>query len=415
MGMRVRRHQSSKASLLLAEDRPGVTAEEELTILLSSTQERRDRQRHRIEELADRVDFDSLSTLLGRQNVIFVAYARLAEIAPNSIPTPLREKLDRAAPLTARRGRVAETLALKLQADLEQAGIPAIPLKGPLLSRKLYGDPGMRVMVDLDFLVQADQLDLAVRTIEALGYSIQPDLDQRDGVPLFHQALTHDEDRLLPVELHWRVHWYETNFSHEMLAQSTETSDGRRARPEDELASLLLVYARDSFLGLRLAGDIATWWDQYGREMETPLLDGTAARHPEIREALTATSWLLEGLVGIPAGALISKPEAPSWRMRTAVQLANWNVIGEPDQVTANATFVDWLLAAPDGWRDFVGRALLPPRARLVRMYGLPPQARWRRYWWRGVHGPKLMLRYLLALWHIRGGRTWVQMPESVL
>ena len=306
----------------------------------------------------------------------------------------------------------AEGLRLKFRADLERAGVPAIPLKGPVLSRNLYGDPGMRPTVDLDFLVRAEQLDLAVRTIMARGYSVQPDLDQRNGVPLFHQALTHDAGRLLPVELHWRVHWYETRFSHDMLCRSSETMDGRRARPEDDLASLLLVYARDAFLGLRLAADIATWWDRRGPETETPLLDETVAEYPEIQAAVRATSGLLEGLVGIPRGVLVSN-QPPSWRMRTAIQLANWEVSGDPDQVTANATFVDWLLATPVGWRDFVSRALLPPRARLVRMYGLPRQARWRRYWWRVVHGPKLMLRYLIALWRIRGGRTWVQLPEG--
>ncbi len=62
-----------------------------------------------------------------------------------------------------------EALTLQFQADLERAGVAALPLKGPLLSRDLYGDPGMRSAVDLDLLVRAEQLDLAVRTIGARG------------------------------------------------------------------------------------------------------------------------------------------------------------------------------------------------------------------------------------------------------
>ncbi len=96
------------------------------------------------------------------------------------------------------------------------------------------------------------------------------------------------------------------------------------------------------------------------------------------------------------------------------MRLANWESVGDRDQVSANITFVDWLLAPRGGWPQFARRALVPPRARIEQMYGLAEDARWRRRWWRFAHGPKLMLRYLIALWRIRGGRRWAPLPQSL-
>ena len=394
--------------------RASVSAEEELALLLCGTQERRRRAQDRIEQLAGAVEFDSLSALLARQNVMFIAYYRLLEAAPESVPGHIRNLLTDFAALRSRRGLMTEALALQFQADLEREGVPTLPLKGPLLSRDLYGDPGMRSTIDLDLLVPPEQLDLAVRTIAARGYLLRPDVNQMNGLPLFHELLIHDAGLLLPVELHWRVHWYETRFSRGMLDRSVDTPDGRRARAEDELASLLLIYARDGFVGLRLAADIATWWDRHGHVAKTPMLDATAADYPEVGQALGATASLLEDLVGVPRRSLLSDPDRPSWRQRTAVHLANWEGVGDPDQVTANVTFVDWLLAIRGGWLGFARRTMVPPRAKLVQMYGLPEKARLRRCWWRLAHGPKLMIRYLMALWRIRGGRRWVPFPQSL-
>jgi hypothetical protein len=391
-----------------------VTAEQELTLLLSGTAARRRGQQHRIEALVKQVDLDLLWALLGRFGLVLLGFSRLIETVPDSVPGQLRSRFAELTAPASRRGLILEALALQFQADLEREGVAALPLKGPVLSRDLYGDPGLRSAVDLDLLVPSEQLDLAVRTIAARGFSLQPDPFQTNGLPLLHYLLTHDAGQLLPVELHWRIHWYETRFSRDMLDRSLDTPEGRRARPDDELASLLLFYARDGYLGLRLAADIAAWWDRHGHEVTPPVLDDMAADYPQLRDALRAAGRLLEDLVGIPRGALLSDSSPSSWRQRTALRLANWEGVGNPHQVRANVTFVDWLVAPRGGWLQFVRRALIPPQAKLEGMYGLAEDARWRRLWWRLVHGPKLVLRYLIALWRVRRGRQWVPLPQSL-
>jgi hypothetical protein len=96
------------------------------------------------------------------------------------------------------------------------------------------------------------------------------------------------------------------------------------------------------------------------------------------------------------------------------MRLGNWEGAGDRDQVSANITLVDWLVTPRSGWPEFVRRWLLPPRAKLEQIYGLPENAIGRRLFWRLAHGPKLVLRYLIALWRVRRGRSWVPLPKSL-
>ncbi len=61
-----------------------------------------------------------------------------------------------------------------LKVAFRDAGIPAIALKGPALAAALYPDPALRPCSDLDFLVQPDHLDDALRMLAALGYRAAP-------------------------------------------------------------------------------------------------------------------------------------------------------------------------------------------------------------------------------------------------
>src|SRR3954451_12256730 len=107
-----------------------------------------------------------------------------------------------------------------------------------------------------------------------------------------------------------------------MLARST--LDGRRRipLPSDELAGLLIFYARDGYVGLRPLADITAWWDVYGTQLPQPALDELAAAYPELRRTWTATAAVLERLVGLPRRALVSS--GPDRRGATAMRVANW-------------------------------------------------------------------------------------------
>src|SRR4029079_8012665 len=86
---------------------------------------------------------------------------------------------------------------------------------------------------------------------------------RRARLPRLHRELFHET--LPPLELHWRIHWYEESFAAAALARAQPTNEGwRRLQPADELASLLLFLARDGFAGLRQTVDVAAWWAALG-------------------------------------------------------------------------------------------------------------------------------------------------------
>jgi putative nucleotidyltransferase-like protein len=385
-----------------------------LALLLCGTAQRRRRHQVRIEDLVQAADFDLLFQFLAGQGLMPLGADLLLATVSSYLPSDIRARLAAVMERANRRGVLLETLALQFQTDLERAGIAALPLKGPLLGRALYGNPGIRSGTDFDFLVSLEHLEAAVEVIAARGFTLKPDPFEKKGLPQLHHQLKHDAGKLPPVELHWRVHWYETRFSRDMLDRRIKTPEGTRAPPEDELASLLLFYARDGFVGLRLAADIAAWWDACGHGLKPPLLEAAIEDYPELRSALVVAATLLEGLVGVPSCSLLPSGDSLRWREHAATRLANWEGTGGRDQVAANITFVDWLVAPPKGGLEFARRALIPPRARIERMYRLAEDAAWRRFWCRLVHGPKMVLRYLIALWRIRRGRRWAPLPRSI-
>lgn len=388
------------------------TAEEELILLLCGTAERRQRTAERIEDLARAADYEALAALMSRQLLLPLLGERLLATAPGWAPPRFHALLDEAAAAARRRGAVMEMLGAQLLGDLRQAGIAALPLKGAALARSLYGDPGMRLAKDIDLLVDPADLDGAAAVLARRGY--RPAAGRDDGeLPRLHLSLEHERDELPEVEVHWRVHWYEEAFSRTMLRRSLPTPDGElRPRPADELASLLVFFSRDGFTGLRLATDVAAWWDLNGTSAEPPLLDRIVREAPQLRPALSAAATALERLVGTPAAGLLSAAErSRSRRSLTAIRLANPTVTGDWDQITANLTLVDLLLSPRGGARSFVRRSLLPPASEVAAMYRLPTSSVGRLFLWRLAHGPKLLVRYLIALWQVRGGREWVALP----
>ena len=102
--------------------------------------------------------------------------------------------------------------------------------------------------------------------------------------------LVHERNELPPVELHWRVHWYERNFAHERLLPPTadESPGVWRPAPTDELAALLLFYARDGFVDLRLATDLSAWWEVYGNDLPPGAVDELLRIYPALARVIPA-------------------------------------------------------------------------------------------------------------------------------
>lgn len=361
--------------------RPGKAAwaaEDELALLLIGTAERRRAVALRIGELSARVDEDRLLATLMRQRILLLAGARRLEAAPGTVPDSFRARLEAARAAARVRGMAFATLTARLTATLEAAGIPAVALKGASLSEEIYGDEAVRDYDDVDVLVPAGELDRAVAQAGTLGWA-PPSSGGRS--PL-HRRLIH-AGGAPPLELHWRIHWYETRFASELIDRSRVVDGRRRLDPCDQLAALLLFYARDGFAGLRLAADLAAWWDRHGSSATIGALVRRMPEHEPLAAAWRTSLAVAAAVTGIAA----TPPPARSRREALARRLVNWDLRGDPDQIIANVSFVDGVLAPAGGLRAFLRRRI-------------------------DVGGPiKAFARYALALWHLRGGRVWSPVP----
>ena len=126
-----------------------------------------------------------------------------------SLPPPVLRGLahDYALALKAAAGQEQE--ARRVIRALDQAGVAVILLKGADLRLRVYGDPAVRPMADLDLLIDPAQLQQGLAALARLGYS--PASSHRDPKPGFREQFGHEitlepppGGRLL-VDLHWEI------------------------------------------------------------------------------------------------------------------------------------------------------------------------------------------------------------------
>jgi hypothetical protein len=340
-----------------------VPAEERLTLLSAGTSERRQAMRAQAEDLCGEIDWARFTETLCERKLLPVLGPRVLELVGGEADPRFADAVARALELGRRRGAFMQLICVRVMSALAEAGIRSAALKGPLLAEAIYHDPGRRISSDLDLLVASEQLQAAVEVVRTLDYeSSMSDYVQADGLPLLHFVLAHRRGELPPVELHWRVHWYEQEFARErLLPEELDPRGEWRPQPVDELAALLLFYARDGFIDLRLASDLSAWWDVYGAQLPAGALDGVVRAYPALARVLAVAVEVAEEMAGLPAHAIFAERRELSRRQRIAVRLANPNPNGSRAQLYADMGLIDGLLAPTGGFGEFVRRQLLPP------------------------------------------------------
>jgi hypothetical protein len=318
-----------------------------------------------VRQLLPSVDMARLLDLLAAQKLVpSLGGQLLRDDLKQAVAEDVAQSIQAARLRARQRGLLNHGLTKRLALALADLGIRAAPLKGAMLADTVYGDIGARLSSDIDLLVPVADLDRAVEAAERQGWR-EPEPLKALGLPRLHRELFHES--LPPVELHWRVHWYEEAFAPAALERARPTGDGwLRLEPADELASLLLFLARDGFAGLRQTVDVAAWWAALGGDDTAADVRAIAAAYPKLERALAAAARHVEDVAALPQGAL-GGGTAMSRRQRTALRLANPWLAGAREQIAADVSMVDGLLAPQDGTRAFVGRQLFPPRAVLVR------------------------------------------------
>lgn len=330
-------------------------------MLSAGTAARRLAAREQIDELGPLVDWSLLAELLRARRLLPLLGPRLVELVGDRHGDEFEATMTQGLEAGRRQGVFLQLIAARLMSALGAAGIASADLKGPRLSEALYGDPGRRPSGDIDLLVAPGQLLDAVEVVRTFGYDAPTDHVESDGLPLLHFALIHERGELPPVELHWRIHWYERCFARErLLAPISESPDEWRPAPVDELAALLLFYARDGFINMRLAVDIGAWWDSFGGDVRPGALDELIDAYPAFEHVLPVTVKVAERMVGLPAERLTKRASKLGARGGIALRLADPYPRSSEAQVYADMGLIDGLLAPSGGFRAFINRQVAP-------------------------------------------------------
>jgi Uncharacterised nucleotidyltransferase len=338
------------------------SAEERLIIASSATERRRRAASARIADLTRAADWDVLADLLAQRRLLPLLGPRLVELAGEDADAQFTGRVAGALDVARRRGVFLQAVGARVTRALGNGGIRCATLKGPDLSEALYGDPGRRVSSDVDILVAPDQLCEAVEIVRGLGYRSPSDHVDSGGLPLLHFALVHARDELPPVELHWRVHWYEQEFARQRLLPTGPANASWRPAAVDQLAALLLFYARDGFVDLRPAVDVGACWDAVGAEIDADAFDRLLDAHPALESVLLAAAKVAENVVGVPMQELTGRRSGLGVRGRIAVRLATPHPRPSDAQLRADMGLIDGLLVPRRGFGQFLRRQLVPPR-----------------------------------------------------
>ena len=173
-----------------------------------------DKQEEAIREaLASGIDWMEYIRLIDRHRTPALSWAALSRVPGLQIPAAAKRELQKrndACRMQAVRNSLKLAGVLK---GFHSAGIPAMTMKGPILSLELYGDVGLRQCHDLDLMVKPQDLARAQACMEKMGwrqdaawFPLSPWQWENLLRHEWHLSFVHPHGDCL-LELHWRARW----------------------------------------------------------------------------------------------------------------------------------------------------------------------------------------------------------------
>jgi hypothetical protein len=214
------------------------------------------------------VDWSELLRLARAHDVYPLLARHLAGFA--GVPEPVRAQLEEVCRFNAVRARLFEQEQARILGELATAGVPAIPLKGVALARRIHGNITARPCSDIDILVPREEIARAAGLLLEAGY--EPDDVGRES--LSDPGLLVDSDieialrRHRPgvpflVELHWDIAWRwqsDTGAVDDLWAEARRTGlracDAWAMSPEWECLYLAVHAAHHRWRSLKWLVDI---------------------------------------------------------------------------------------------------------------------------------------------------------------
>jgi hypothetical protein len=212
---------------------------------------------------------------------------------------------------------------------LQQAGVPALVLKGVPLSQRIYADPSVRDVGDIDLLIAAGMEDAADNILLAEGFrrndpAARLTPRRRRSWRKHGKTYTYRSDRDdFEIDLHWRL-FRNPHMPGNALAESGVDEQVRLGEttlavlPLERTFLYLCVHgALDGWFRFKSLADIAALWLSFPDEQRTALADQASGHGvlPEMAAALT----LAQELALLPPDVL-----SPAMQLQTTSPEARW-------------------------------------------------------------------------------------------
>jgi hypothetical protein len=146
-------------------------------------------------------------TLLARHHGVGPILYRVLRERAASVPTDWLQIFKAEYVANAFHNQLAQTSVDEIAAVFNSERIPVIVMKGAALLRTLYDDPGLRILADVDLLVDERDVERADAQLQAHCFRLPvPDHGEELGSRCQYSLLyCWQEPRTIPVELHWRI------------------------------------------------------------------------------------------------------------------------------------------------------------------------------------------------------------------
>ncbi len=324
-------------------------------------------------------DWDSFVALATRHGLAPLALSRLSAHCAHCVPAGAVEALRARRRHNAARALLLVNELRALLDELAARGVAVIPLRGPLLAARLYGDPALRACADLDLLVRREHRKALADLLVSRGFAhaARPDGERPEYVDDDGEWCFARGDGLC-VEPHWELMpaTYPWGFRSGQLWQCARPVqfDGRQVlqpSPEHEFVLLCAHAAKHGWEFLSRLADLA--WFLTTQPMDARSLAETAVR-ARCRRAVAVSCFLAAGVFDL----VLPGPLMPQGReLRAACAIAQ-RVIREWRQPTADGpSLSDWwlrlrVLEDARTRSQFLLRALFIPTAGDFALIQLP-------------------------------------------
>jgi hypothetical protein len=317
-------------------------------------------------------DWDSVLQLATRHRVDGLVHAALLAAGVTLAPESMAALAARAQRIAFRNGVLADESA-RLQTAFDAVQIPALILKGSALALLAYGSLTLKQARDIDLLVPAENVDTAMRKLEADGYRrIWPrgrlDAAQRRALVRYGKEIEYvHPGNNFRLELQWRLTENPALLPDIGARSATQTvvlPDGRALRTlaEDDLFAYLCVHgALHSWARLKWLADLNTLIAQRSTAEIARLYKYADSKGAGLCAAQAL--MLCTVIFDRPLPPDFSAGLRGSQRVHTLVRLA-LKALAAPDDGRATLAAVARNVLAPfllgRGWRYVAGQLRLP-------------------------------------------------------